>query len=226
MIHYTRMQGYIELMDKTTDDMHVIEQSAYHTEESIQSLETGIQEISEFATTIAGITKQTNLLALNASIEAARAGEMGKGFNVVANEVKILAEDSKEASDAITGIITNIVSLLQEVRGSNKENLNNITERIEKLHAVGEEAEKLGSLQAESGEKAKMVATSSQNTVEHSKKVLQMVNQMQQILENTLHQANQIVKESATQKGVTAEVEASFHQVNDVSGSLLEISRQ
>lgn len=222
----TRMQGYIELMDKTTDDMHVIEQSAYHTEESIQSLETGIQEISEFATTIAGITKQTNLLALNASIEAARAGEMGKGFNVVANEVKILAEDSKEASDAITGIITNIVSLLQEVRGSNKENLNNITERIEKLHAVGEEAEKLGSLQAESGEKAKMVATSSQNTVEHSKKVLQMVNQMQQILENTLHQANQIVKESATQKGVTAEVEASFHQVNDVSGSLLEISRQ
>ena len=220
-----KMQGYIELMEKTTDDMQVIGRSAYQTEQSIISLEAGIQEISEFATTIAGITSQTNLLALNASIEAARAGEMGKGFSVVAEEVKVLAENSKEASDAITGIIKNIVSLLQEVRVSNKENLNNITDGIEKLHAVGAEAEKLGSLQTESGEKARMVAASSQDTVEHSKMVLQMVNQMQTLLENTLNQANQIVQESATQKTVTGEVEESFHQVNDVSSSLLEISR-
>lgn len=220
-----KMKGYIGLMEKTTDDMQVIEQSAYQTEQSIISLESGIQGISEFATTIAGITSQTNLLALNASIEAARAGEMGKGFSVVAEEVKLLAENSKEASDAITGIIENIVSLLHEVRVSNKENLNNIKDGIEKLHEVGTEAEKLGTLQTESVEKAKMVAASSQDTMEHSKKVLQMVNQMQTLLENTLNQANQIVQESATQKDVTGEVEGSFHQVNDVSNSLLEISR-
>ena len=90
---------------------------------------------------------------------------------------------------------------------------------------MGTEAEKLGTLQTESVEKAKMVAASSQDTMEHSKKVLQMVNQMQTLLENTLNQANQIVQESATQKDVTGEVEGSFHQVNDVSNSLLEISR-
>lgn len=220
-----KMQGYIELMKKTTDDMQVIEQSAYQTERSIISLEEGIQEVSGFATTIAGITSQTNLLALNASIEAARAGEMGRGFSVVAEEVKVLAENSKEASDSIAGIINNIVSLLHEVRVSNQENLNNITDGIKKLHEVGEEAGNLGKLQTESGEKAKMVATSSEDTVAHSKQVLQMVNQMQTILEKTLGQANQIVQESATQKNVTAEVETSFHQVNDVSNSLLEISR-
>ena len=54
----------------------------------ITSLESGIQEVSAFANTIAKITSQTNLLALNASIEAARAGEMGKGFSVVAEEVE------------------------------------------------------------------------------------------------------------------------------------------
>lgn len=219
-----KMQGYIELMETTTDDMQVIEKSAYQTEESIVSLEAGIKEVSEFADAIARITSQTNLLALNASIEAARAGEMGKGFSVVAEEVKVLAENSREASDAITGIIHNIASLLHEVRVSNKENLNNITDGIKKLHAVSQEAGKLGELQMNSGEKAQMVAASSEDTVEHSKKVLQMVNQMQTILENTLNQANQIVQESSTQKNVTGEVEKSFHQVNAVSHILSEIS--
>ena len=220
-----KMDGYIELIEKTTDDMQVIAKSAQQTEESITSLESGIQEVSAFANTIAKITSQTNLLALNASIEAARAGEMGKGFSVVAEEVKNLAEDSKKASDSIAGIIKNIVSLLQEVRVSNQENLNNIGDGINKLHAVCEEAGNLGKLQTESGEKAKMVASSSEDTVEHSKQVLQMVNQMQALLENTLNQANQIVQESATQKDVTKEVEDSFHQVNDVSKILLEIGR-
>ncbi|MGN1147904.1 MAG: methyl-accepting chemotaxis protein [Lachnospiraceae bacterium] len=220
-----KMNGYIELMEKTTGDMQVIEQSAHQTEKSIASLETGMKEVSEFANTIAGITSQTNLLALNASIEAARAGEMGKGFSVVADEVRVLADNSKQASDAITGIIRKIFSLLQEVRVSNQENLNNITNGIEKLHAVGKEAESLGRLQSESGEKARMVAASSEDTVTHGEQVLQMVKQMQQLLENTLAQANQIVQESQTQKVAAGEVEESFHQVNHVSGNLLQIGK-
>ncbi|MDD6572934.1 MAG: methyl-accepting chemotaxis protein [Thermoflexaceae bacterium] len=219
-----KMRGYIELMEKTTDDMQVIERSAYQTEASIESLEAGMKEVSEFATTIAGITRQTNLLALNASIEAARAGEMGKGFSVVAEEVGDLADDSKKASDAITGIIHKIFSLLQEVRVSNQENLNNITEGIQKLHTVGKEAENLGKLQSKSGEMAKTVADSSEDTVVHGKQVLTMVKQMQELLENTLNQANQIVQESEAQKGAAKEVEEAFHQVNDVSANLLSIS--
>lgn len=218
-----KMQGYIQLMGKTTEDMKVIEQSAHHTEQSIQSLEAGIQEISEFASTIAQITSQTNLLALNASIEAARAGEMGKGFSVVANEVRVLADDSKRASDAITGIIDKIVSLLKEVRTSNTENLGNIAEGIEKLNGVEKEAEKLGDLQQESRRMAEMVAVSSQDTVKSGAHVEDMVKQMQELVANTLQQANQIVQESARQKSVTGEVELSFHQVNNVSKDLGEI---
>lgn len=189
-----KMQGYIELMEKTTDDMQVIEQSAYQTEQSIKSLESGIQEISEFATTIANITSQTNLLALNASIEAARAGEIGRGFSVVAEEVKVLAENSKAASISISGILQNIGAQLREVSASNQENLSNIKAGIEKLHSVRTEAGNLGKLQTKSGEKAQMVAASSDDTVEHSKQVLQMVKQMQALLENTLGQANQIFR--------------------------------
>jgi len=218
-----KMQGYMELMEKTTDDMEVIEQSAHHTGESIASLEAGIKEILEFANTIAGITAQTNLLALNASIEAARAGDMGKGFSVVAEEVRVLADDSKQASDSITEILNKIFTLLKEVRTSNQENLSNITNGIEKLHTVGSEAEILGQLQNESSEKAHTVAASSEDTVEQGKQVLTMVQQMQELLENTLNQANQIVHESAVQREAAKEVQAAFHQVNDVSKDLLAI---
>lgn len=221
-----KMRGYIALMEQTTGDMQVIEQSARQTEDSIASLEDGIKEVSGFADTIAGITRQTNLLALNASIEAARAGDMGKGFSVVAEEVRVLADNSKQASDAIVGIIHRIFELLQEVRVSNQANLDNITEGIEKLYAVAKEAESLGQLQTQSGEKARMVAASSADTVEHGQEVLQMVKQMQQLVENTLGQAQRIVEESQTQKQVAGEVEASFHQVNHVSDGLLAISRQ
>lgn len=218
------MSGYIELLEETTGGMKEIIQSAQQTEESILSLEAGMKDVSEFANTISGITNQTNLLALNASIEAARAGEMGKGFSVVAGEVKDLAENSKKASTAIGAIIHNIFSLLQEVRISNQNNLDNIMRGIEKLNTVGEEAKSIEKLQVESGEKAQMVAVSSEDTMKHGKQVQKMVKEMQELLGNTQKQTRQIVQETETQKEVTKEVQSSFVQVNNISENLLRIS--
>lgn len=68
---------------------------------SIDALETAAKEIEDIMRLVAGVAEQTNLLALNATIEAARAGEAGKGFAVVASEVKALAEQTTRASSDI-----------------------------------------------------------------------------------------------------------------------------
>lgn len=220
-----KVHSYIEMMQNTTKGIEVIEHSARQTENLIDSLENGMKEISEFANTIAGITSQTNLLALNASIEAARAGEMGKGFSVVAEEVGQLAKNSKQASDAIATIIHNIFGLLEEVQNSNRENIDHVTKEIGKLQEVEKEAERIGSLQEESREKVRIAADSSGDTRERGGQVLEMVKKMEDLMKNTIVQADQIVEETQTQKSVTGEVEEAFRQVDNISENLLKISR-
>ncbi|MGJ8674545.1 MAG: methyl-accepting chemotaxis protein [Pseudoalteromonas sp.] len=71
----------------------------------IQSLQTDVNQVTKFLSVIASIADQTNLLALNAAIEAARAGETGRGFSVVADEVRALATRSQENTIEISKIV-------------------------------------------------------------------------------------------------------------------------
>jgi methyl-accepting chemotaxis protein len=72
------------------------------------------QQILMILNTLNGITKQTNLLALNASIEAARAGESGKGFSVVAEEIRSLAENSQKSTEVISEIINTVIGTIEQ----------------------------------------------------------------------------------------------------------------
>lgn len=95
----------VQLLDGEMSAIQVAVEAAFHT---VQDLQIKLQNIDQYLGTINNISEQTNLLALNASIEAARAGEAGRGFSVVAEEIRKLAEESSDSAKNIHDIIFGI----------------------------------------------------------------------------------------------------------------------
>lgn len=118
---YVRLSG---------EKMNSIKDAISGNSKLIEALGIKSLEINHIINTITEISNQTNLLALNAAIEAARAGEHGKGFAVVADEVRKLAEQSQNAAKEVTNIVTDIQSEVQHIISQNQQGVKEVQEGV------------------------------------------------------------------------------------------------
>ncbi len=108
------LSEYNDAVDKIMQELTGINEKNGESIENVRQqtelTNSSAQQIRKAAEIIAGISNQTNLLALNASIEAARAGEHGSGFAVVAEEIRVLADQSKESTEQINHVVNELLS--------------------------------------------------------------------------------------------------------------------
>ncbi|MFC1285360.1 methyl-accepting chemotaxis protein [Bacillus paralicheniformis] len=124
-------------IDKVSTQMKSINETVVSLSEAFKHLTERSNEIGNITEVITSIAEQTNLLALNAAIEAARAGEQGKGFAVVADEVRKLAEQSAQSAEQITRLITIIQNDTKQTMNSVISATGEVKEGLVVVHEAG-----------------------------------------------------------------------------------------
>jgi len=219
-----------EMAGQTVDGMEKIRETMGTASGRVTELGDRSNEIGKIVATIDDIAAQTNLLALNAAIEAARAGEQGRGFAVVADEVRKLAERSstatKEIADLITGIQKGVAEAVKAMEDGNKEvdaGYKQATDAGESLGDILKTVQEVGSQVEKIAGASEELGTLSTEMVKLTDSVSSVVEENTAATEQMSANSNQVSKSIENVAGVAEENSAATEQV---SASAQEMSAQ
>lgn len=202
-------------LQTTQDQMTIIQQSSHETNQRIKQLSIQSAEIENITKVITDITEQTNLLALNAAIEAARAGEHGKGFAVVADEVRKLAEESKNSASQIVGLTTLIQQDTKEVEKAVNVTVQNVEQGVSFIQDAQASFGNIMTAIEEMTSQIQEVSASAEEISASTEEVAASVNEMATA-------ANAAAEQSEMIAAAVEEQTATIHEISDVAKSLSE----
>ena len=196
-----------QLMESSTQQMQKIDRIVHDTVEKMSTLDTQTKEISDLVSIIQTVADQTNLLALNAAIEAARAGEHGRGFAVVADEVRKLAEQVAVSIADITGFVNTIQLESKVVTDSLQEGYAEVEEGTAQIKATGQTFTKI-----------------SRSVTSMVSEIQQISNNLESIVANTEIMGGSIEEIAAVSQESAAGVEETSAATQQISSSMEEVS--
>ncbi|GLY11865.1 methyl-accepting chemotaxis protein [Pseudobacillus badius] len=206
-------------IEKVMQQMNSINENVTGLGVSIKELSESSSEIGRINEVITAIAAQTNLLALNAAIEAARAGEAGKGFAVVADEVRKLAEQSAASAEQIT----NLIQIIQSNTGQTLQSMTSAATEVEAGLNVVQEA----------GESFEKIEISIHEVVSQIKDVASAINQLSSgtvQVADSMNVVRNVAEESAASNEsvstATKEQLVSMDEISTASATLAKISEE
>lgn len=209
-----------EAIQSAIQQMNVINQSVASSTLLANQLNDRSKEIGEIIEVITQISAQTNLLALNAAIEAARAGEHGKGFAVVADEVRKLAEESRKSADQIIALVQEIQLDTTQIMDGMANETKEVTEGMKVIHHAGESFKRI----VNSIEKVKLqteeVSASSQEISAGTQQVAASVEEMSKMAKDTAAGSENIASVAEEQLASMEEIAASASSLSDLAEEL------
>jgi methyl-accepting chemotaxis protein len=160
--------------------------------ETVVGLAEQAQSISEIVSSVDDIAEQSNLLALNAAIEAARSGEAGRGFSVVAAEVKALAEQSKRATSKVREILGDIQKRTNSAVLVTEQNTRSAGAALTMVTDAGERIKSLAGTIADAAQAAHQIAASANQQAVGMTQIQQAIRDINQVTNQTLASTRQI----------------------------------
>ncbi|WP_028492292.1 methyl-accepting chemotaxis protein [Thioalkalivibrio sp. ALE19] len=185
-----------ELVQQTVQSINHLTSQVDNTAEVIERLSTDAEQINKVLEVIGDIADQTNLLALNAAIEAARAGEQGRGFAVVADEVRTLASRTQDSTHEIQGMIERVQNGTREAVQAMEEGKNRAHSSREKVNEAGESLESITQSVTTISEMNTQIASAAEEQSSVAEEINRNISNITQVLDETASGSREIANAS------------------------------
>lgn len=186
----------------------------------VKSLGKASEEIGNIVELINGIAAQTNLLALNAAIEAARAGEAGRGFSVVADEIRDLADDASGATNQIANLIKDIQHGVKDAIKKMDESIASVDESVQAIKLTGQEFFEIEEMTNRLKEQIERVAANAHEMGNNSKRVEEAINNIAAVSQEFAGSSEKVAASSEVQIAATEEIINLARQLSDMAEEL------
>ena len=200
-------QSASHLTSEAADTIALLEQQIDSAGNNIQVLDDEVNNIANVLSVIQGIAEQTNLLALNAAIEAARAGEQGRGFAVVADEVRGLAQRTQTSTEEIRNMIGKLQAATQDAKSSVSLSISTSEQTVEKSTKANEELKRVASSLSAIAQMSHQIAIAAKEQLDAGEDTAKRIVTISDTASQTANVSNQAHTATDLIKGLTSDLE-------------------